>query len=223
MARHPVIGYLVWAALFGALFAWEGLALARVSGFPTHQRRVPRDHALSGGAVGAVRTVVVGGLALLRPRLALPAPGLTKAPAHRNGRLVLTSSLIRQDLVPMLTGYLLVMAALGIGLRRLYRPAARPGQAPGQAGEQPGRPRLHQVVHRLARADPACDRHRRRRIPSPDGRRDRLLLRRRARGRPVPRKRIHRCRAPGRDRGAGFRRRLMACRTTAPAEQEHNR
>jgi hypothetical protein len=45
---------------------------------------------------------------------------------------VLTSSLIRQDLVPMLTGYLLVMAALGIG--RLYRPGARPGQAPGRAG-----------------------------------------------------------------------------------------
>jgi Family of unknown function (DUF6186) len=35
MARHPVIGYFVWAALFDALFAWEGLALARVSGFPT--------------------------------------------------------------------------------------------------------------------------------------------------------------------------------------------
>ena len=35
MARHPVIGYLVWAALFGALFAWEGLALARAGGFPT--------------------------------------------------------------------------------------------------------------------------------------------------------------------------------------------
>ncbi len=54
---------------------------------------------------------------------------------------MLTSSLIRQDLVPMLTGYLLVMAVLGIGLRRLYRPAARPGRAPGRAGEQPGRPR----------------------------------------------------------------------------------
>ncbi len=54
---------------------------------------------------------------------------------------MLTSSLIRQDLVPMVTGYLLVMATLGIGLRRLYRPGARPGQAPSQAGEQPGRPR----------------------------------------------------------------------------------
>ena len=35
MARHPLIGYLVWLVLFGALFAWEGLALARVTGVPT--------------------------------------------------------------------------------------------------------------------------------------------------------------------------------------------
>ena len=35
VGRHPVIGYLVWAVLFGALFAWEGLGLARVSGCPT--------------------------------------------------------------------------------------------------------------------------------------------------------------------------------------------
>src|SRR5258707_487004 len=108
---------------------------------PHPQRRVPGDHALSGGAVGAVRIVVLGGLALLRPRLALPAPGLTKAPARRNGRSVLTSSLIRQDLVPMLTGYLLAMAALRIRPPPPYRPRATPGQAPGRAGEQPGRPR----------------------------------------------------------------------------------
>jgi hypothetical protein len=35
VARHPWIGYLIWAVLFGALFAWEGLALANVPGFPT--------------------------------------------------------------------------------------------------------------------------------------------------------------------------------------------
>ena len=35
MARHPLIGYLVWVVLFGAVFAWEGLALARVTGVPT--------------------------------------------------------------------------------------------------------------------------------------------------------------------------------------------
>jgi Family of unknown function (DUF6256)/Family of unknown function (DUF6186) len=34
-ARHLLIGYLAWAVLFGALFAWEGLALARVTGVPS--------------------------------------------------------------------------------------------------------------------------------------------------------------------------------------------
>jgi hypothetical protein len=33
-ARHPLIGYLAWAVLFGALFAFEGVALAGVSGVP---------------------------------------------------------------------------------------------------------------------------------------------------------------------------------------------
>ncbi len=32
MARHPVLGHLVWAVLFGTLFAWEGLALSHLSG-----------------------------------------------------------------------------------------------------------------------------------------------------------------------------------------------
>jgi len=35
VARHPLLGYLAWAVLFGALFAWEGLALARVPDVPT--------------------------------------------------------------------------------------------------------------------------------------------------------------------------------------------
>ncbi len=34
-ARHPVLGYLAWAVVFGALFAWEGLALAGVTGIPS--------------------------------------------------------------------------------------------------------------------------------------------------------------------------------------------
>ena len=34
-ARHPLIGYLAWAVLFGAVFAWEGLALAGVTGVPS--------------------------------------------------------------------------------------------------------------------------------------------------------------------------------------------
>ncbi len=33
MARYPLTGYLAWAVLFGALFAWEGLA--RVTGVPS--------------------------------------------------------------------------------------------------------------------------------------------------------------------------------------------
>ncbi|MEV0691711.1 DUF6186 family protein [Streptomyces sp. NPDC050388] len=36
VAEHPVIGYLVWAVLFGALFAWEGVGLLRAGdAFPT--------------------------------------------------------------------------------------------------------------------------------------------------------------------------------------------
>ncbi|GAA3379014.1 hypothetical protein GCM10020367_60860 [Streptomyces sannanensis] len=36
MAEHPVIGYLVWAVLFGAVFAWEGIALLQPGdAFPT--------------------------------------------------------------------------------------------------------------------------------------------------------------------------------------------
>jgi hypothetical protein len=35
MARYSLIGYVAWVVLFGALFAWEGLALAGVSGVPT--------------------------------------------------------------------------------------------------------------------------------------------------------------------------------------------
>jgi hypothetical protein len=35
VAQHPVIGYVIWAVLFGALFAWEGLALSHISGVPT--------------------------------------------------------------------------------------------------------------------------------------------------------------------------------------------
>ncbi|HXW46028.1 MAG TPA: DUF6186 family protein [Streptosporangiaceae bacterium] len=32
MGDHPVVGYVVWALLFGAIFAWEGLALSHISG-----------------------------------------------------------------------------------------------------------------------------------------------------------------------------------------------
>lgn len=35
MAQHPLFGYLVWALLFGALFAYEGLALAHADRVPS--------------------------------------------------------------------------------------------------------------------------------------------------------------------------------------------
>jgi hypothetical protein len=35
VAQHPVIGYLIWALLFGALFAYEGVALTYIHGVPT--------------------------------------------------------------------------------------------------------------------------------------------------------------------------------------------
>ncbi|MFI1562244.1 DUF6186 family protein [Streptomyces sp. NPDC020490] len=36
MVKHPLAGYLVWAVLFGALFAWEGIGLLRAGdAFPT--------------------------------------------------------------------------------------------------------------------------------------------------------------------------------------------
>jgi hypothetical protein len=35
-SEHSVIGYLVWAVLFGALFVWEGIGLLRSGdGYPT--------------------------------------------------------------------------------------------------------------------------------------------------------------------------------------------
>ncbi len=34
MARYPLIGYLAWVVLIGALFVWEALALAGVTGVP---------------------------------------------------------------------------------------------------------------------------------------------------------------------------------------------
>ena len=43
----------------------------------------------------------------------------------------------RQALVPMAAGYLILMSALGFGLRRLYRPR----DAPPGAGSQPDRAR----------------------------------------------------------------------------------
>jgi hypothetical protein len=68
-------------------------------------------------------------MALLHPRLALPAAGLIVSSTLWNGGSVPTSSLIRQDLVPMVAGYLVLMTVLGVGLRLLRRSGSSPGRA----------------------------------------------------------------------------------------------
>ena len=35
MARYSLTGYLIWVVILGAVFAWEGLAFAGVTGVPT--------------------------------------------------------------------------------------------------------------------------------------------------------------------------------------------
>ena len=79
MARHPLIGYLVWLGLFGAVFAWEGLALARVTGVPSLSDvfRVIMRYPVGRWVLFAFW--LWAGLALLRPRLALPAAILTSS------------------------------------------------------------------------------------------------------------------------------------------------
>jgi hypothetical protein len=52
-----------------------------------------------------------------------------------------TSSLIRQALVPMVAGYLVIMTALGFGLHRLSRPKAGDQHERGLAAEKPEGPR----------------------------------------------------------------------------------
>ncbi len=52
----------------------------------------------------------------------------------------MTSLAIRQSLIPMLTGYLLVMGMLGLGLRRLCRPGAGDQQGRSPAAGRPGGP-----------------------------------------------------------------------------------
>ncbi len=52
----------------------------------------------------------------------------------------MTSLAIRQALIPMLTGYLLVMTMLGLGLRRLCRPRAGDRQGRSPTAERPGGP-----------------------------------------------------------------------------------
>jgi hypothetical protein len=60
-----------------------------------------------------------------------------------DGILALTTA-DRQALIPMSAGYLILMSALGFGLRRLYRPRGAPpgpGERPEQARATPPGPR----------------------------------------------------------------------------------
>jgi drug/metabolite transporter (DMT)-like permease len=60
---------------------------------------------------------------------------------------------IRQDLVPMVAGYLLVMAALAIGLRRLRRPRRGPAPQPSPARRTAGPLRWTRLIrHALSTA-----------------------------------------------------------------------
>jgi Family of unknown function (DUF6256) len=60
-----------------------------------------------------------------------------------DGILALTTA-DRQALIPMSAGYLILMSALGFGLRRLYRPRGAP---PGQGeGERTGRAALARQI-----------------------------------------------------------------------------
>ena len=52
----------------------------------------------------------------------------------------MTSLQIRQALIPMLVGYLLIMAMLGLGLRRLRRPKAGDRREHGLTAEPPEGP-----------------------------------------------------------------------------------
>ncbi len=54
-----------------------------------------------------------------------------------SAQVLALASADRQALVPMAAGYLILMSALGFGLRRLYRPR----DAPSGAGTRPGRTR----------------------------------------------------------------------------------
>ena len=59
----------------------------------------------------------------------------------------MSSQLLRQDFIPMVAGYLIVMAALALGLRAALRPetAARPGTPAGT-----GRPRWRRLAAHVA-------------------------------------------------------------------------
>lgn len=76
MARYPLIGYLAWAVLFGAVFAWEGLALAGVTGVPSFSDVVRVIMRYPVGRWALFALWLWAGWQLVYPQMALLAPGL---------------------------------------------------------------------------------------------------------------------------------------------------
>src|SRR6266568_2560536 len=108
------------------------------------QRRVPGDLPAPGGAVGAVRPVVVAGLALLRARMEVLPPALRLAGSGlrlaRGGTALGSAAgrpawpgLLRHDVVPVLSAYVLLMAMMIAtrGGRRAREERAAPPAGPG--------------------------------------------------------------------------------------------
>ena len=121
MAHHPLIGYLVWALLFGALFAWEGLALSHLSNY------VPT---LSDTFRAIMRYRSAGGRC---SRCGCGSAGIFSSAAGTScSGPDMSSHLLRSDFDPMVGGYVIIMVALAVGLRLSRRPGAgTPGPARG--------------------------------------------------------------------------------------------
>jgi hypothetical protein len=126
MAGHRWMGYVVWAILLGALFAWEGIGL-RGEGFPTLSdagRAVMRSP-VGRWALFALwlwfgwHLFVRGWHFLLRGPVT-DVPQGAQQPDPSGG----TGPLLRHEALPLLTGYLTAMAILAAGWRTTHRSRA---------------------------------------------------------------------------------------------------
>ncbi|AXI80580.1 DUF6256 family protein [Peterkaempfera bronchialis] len=137
MAGHRWAGYLAWVVLFGALFAWEGLGLARpATGLPTLSdtlRAVMRYPV--GRWVLFAFWLWFGWHAFVRGwHFLLRGPEGGGQPAGRSSPPGISPALLRQDVLPLLIGYLLLMATLGLGLRLLHRHLTGPPHTTARRG-----------------------------------------------------------------------------------------
>ena len=148
MGTHRWIGYLVWALLFGALFAWEGIGLVRTgSAYPTFSDviRAVMRFPVARWALFAL-WLWFGWHAFIRGwHFLLRGPEGGGPPRGQGGPRGSSPSIIRRDVLPMALGYLLVMTTLAIGLRargRYQRGASQKDQPRSQSAGQPGWPGL---------------------------------------------------------------------------------